>query len=164
MRNNPSQVSAGRLQQELRQSRPFATPQTEAFLNLVRTAGQLQHSLRQHLRPHGVTETQYNSLRILRGAGENGLTCSEIAERLVSRDPDITRLMSRLERACLVRRERDPKDRRIVLARITAKGLKALSRLDDIVTTSVQESFAHLSEKEVQTLTRLLERTRGPQA
>ena len=95
----------------------------------------MQHALHLQLKPYGLTETQYNSLRILRGAGTSGLTCAEIAERLVSQDPDITRLVERLQRQGLVRRERGEKDRRVVLTKITAAGLDRLKEADPVVNT-----------------------------
>lgn len=150
----------GRLQQELRQSKPFADLQAEAFLNVIRTADRLQHALRQDLKPHGITETQYNSLRILRGAGEHGLTCSEIAQRLISHDPDITRLLGRMERDKLVRRERDKKDRRVVLTRITSQGIEKLRELDRVVGETVHRLLAHVAEAELRTMIGLLEKAR----
>ena len=117
------------LQAELRQTKSFPSLHAEAFLNVVRTSAQLQHALHLKLKPYSITETQYNSLRILRGAGSMGLTCAEIAERLVSQDPDITRLVERLQRQGLVRRERGEKDRRVVLTKITARGTRSTKRI-----------------------------------
>lgn len=157
--------AASRLQQELRQSKPFADLKAEAFLNVVRTADQLQHALHQQLKPYGITETQYNSLRILRGAGEQGLTCSEVAERLISHDPDITRLLGRMERDDLVVRTRDPKDRRVVLTRITRHGRDKLKDLDRLVGKTVDRLLAHMNEDELRTAIGLLEKIReaGPE-
>ena len=155
--------STGRLQKELRQTKPFASLQAEAFLNLVRTTDQLQHALRIQLKPHGITETQYNSLRILRGAGKQGLTCSEVSERLISHDPDITRLLGRMERQGLVHRERDKKDRRVVVTRITSDGLARLQALDQVVASSVIELLSRLTENDLYTLIGLLERARCPE-
>lgn len=152
---------AGRLQQELRQNVPFASLHAEAFLNLVRTTDQLQHTLRARLKSHGITETQYNLLRILRGAGEAGLACSEIAERLITRDPDVTRLLGRLERMALVQRTRDAKDRRVVVARISQQGLERLKDLDPLVAQTITGSLSHLSEPELHTMIRLLEQARS---
>jgi len=158
---SPDVPHSSRLQKELRQNRPFASLQAEAFLNLVRTADQLQHGLRAGLKPYGMTETQYNALRILRGAGEQGLTCSEIADRLISQDPDITRLLGRMERAGFVRRERDSKDRRVVLTHITRKGLEDLIELDRIVKKLVDSMLLQLEEDELRSLIFLLEKARG---
>ncbi|MHB2007872.1 MAG: MarR family winged helix-turn-helix transcriptional regulator [Acidobacteriaceae bacterium] len=160
-RKNPASAAKPTgLQAELRQAKPFSSLHAEAFLNLVRTAEQLQHALRIKLKPHGITETQYNSLRILRGAGPHGLTCAEIGERLVSRDPDITRLLGRLEREGLVRRERGAKDRRVVLTKITGAGLDRLKETDPVVNSAVHGLLAHLSQPELKTLIDLLERAR----
>jgi hypothetical protein len=97
-----------KLQAEIKQSRPFPRPSAEAFLSIVRTAAVLEHQIGEVLRPHGITSTQYNVLRILRGAGARGLCGREIAERLVSRVPDVSRLLDRMEELGLLTRERDP--------------------------------------------------------
>ncbi len=154
---NPKPIG---LQAELRQTKSFASLHAEAFLNLVRTSAQMQHALHLRLKPYGLTETQYNSLRILRGAGAVGLTCAEIAERLVSQDPDITRLVERLQRQGLVRRERGEKDRRVVLTKITAAGLDRLKEADPMVNSTVHALLSHLSSAELKTMIDLLERAR----
>lgn len=151
---------ASTLQKELQQRKPFPSQHAEAFLSLVRTADQMQHELRLRLKPYGITETQYNSLRILRGAGKQGLTCAEVGARLVSQAPDITRLMERLERLGLVRRERGVKDRRMVLTKITGAGLQRLKELDPAVTNTVNALLAHLSKDELESMIYLLERVR----
>lgn len=148
------------LQAELRQTKSFTSLHAEAFLNLVRTSAQMQHALHLRLKPYGITETQYNSLRILRGAGSSGLTCAEIADRLVSQDPDITRLVERLQRQGLVRRERGEKDRRVVLTKITAAGLDRLKEADPVVNSTVHALLSHLSSSELKTMIDLLERAR----
>jgi len=148
------------LQAELRQTKSFASLHAEAFLNLVRTSAQLQHALHLRLKAYGITETQYNSLRILRGAGSSGLTCAEIAERLVSQDPDVTRLVERLQRQGLVRRERGEKDRRVVLTKITGAGLDRLKEMDPVVDSTVHALLSHLSSSELKTMIDLLERAR----
>ena len=148
------------LQAELRQTKSFASLQAEAFLNLVRTSAQMQHALHLRLKPYGITETQYNSLRILRGAGSSGLTCAEIADRLVSQDPDITRLVERLQRQGLVRRERGEKDRRVVLTKITASGLDRLKEMDPVVDSTVHALLSRLSSSELNTMIGLMERAR----
>jgi DNA-binding MarR family transcriptional regulator len=148
------------LQAELHQTVSFASVHAEAFLNLVRTSEQMQHALRLRLKPFGITETQFNCLRILRGAGTAGLTCAEIAERLVSQDPDITRLVERLQRQGLVRRERAANDRRVVLTNITAAGLDRLKETDPVVSSTVHALLSHLAQSELKTLIDLLERAR----
>lgn len=122
----PSQLA-----KELQQQKPFESPEQEAVLSIARTAAMLDRALTEFLKPHGVTPTQYNVLRILRGAGENALCRHEIRERLVSEVPDVTRLLDRLEDAGLVRRTRDPEDRRMTRTRITARGRKLLASLDE---------------------------------
>lgn len=148
------------LQAELRQTKSFASLHAEAFLNLVCTSAQMQHALHLQLKPYGITETQYNSLRILRGAGSSGLTCAEIADRLVSQDPDITRLVERLQRQGLVRRERGEKDRRVVLTKITAAGLDRLKEMDPVVERTVHGLLSHLSQSELKMMIDLSERAR----
>ena len=155
------QASPGQLQKEIRQTKSFASIHAEAFLNIVRTADQMQHLLHMQLKPYGITETQYNSLRILRGAGKQGLSCAEIGERLISQDPDITRLLGRLERQGLVRRERGAKDRRVVMTKITASGLERLKELDPVVASTVHALLDHLSEDELGKMIGLLERARS---
>jgi DNA-binding MarR family transcriptional regulator len=154
--------ATGALQRELKQKTPFASLRAEAFLGLLHTADTLQRQLRTALRPYGITETQYNALRILRGAGGQPMTCSAIGERLVSQDPDITRLLDRLERQGLVRRQRDLRDRRIVLSQITAEGLAQLKKLDGIVESSVERMLEHMDTRQLRSLIVLLEMARAP--
>lgn len=155
--------TGGLLQRDLQQSVPFASIHAEAFLNLLRTADHLQRKLRLTLKPHGITDTQYNVLRILRGAGSHPLPCSEIGERLISQVPDITRLLDRMERNGLIRRDRDLKDRRIVLSRITPAGLAKLKELTGILDRCVETMLEHLSRKELFQMISLLEDARHPE-
>ncbi len=155
--------TSGVLQQDLHQSVPFVSLHAEAFLNLLRTADQLQRMQRLILKPYGITDTQYNVLRILRGAGAHPLPCSEIGERLISQVPDITRLLDRMERSGLIRRERDHKDRRIVLSRITASGLEKLKDLDGVVERNVEKMLEHLNRQELFQMISLLEDARHPE-
>src|SRR5438309_7871083 len=106
---------------ETKPKKPFL--EQEAFIAIQRTADQLQLRVIEFLRPHNLSPTQFNALRILRGAGESGLPCSEVGERMINHDPDITRLMNRLEKRGLVQRSRDQEDRRVITARITTAGL-----------------------------------------
>jgi DNA-binding MarR family transcriptional regulator len=158
-----SRRSSGVLQQDLHQSVPFASLHAEAFLNLLRTSDQLQRKLRLALKPHGITDTQYNVLRILRGAGAHPLPCSEIGERLISQVPDITRLLDRLERIHLIRRARDRKDRRIVLSSILPSGLAKLKELDGVVERCVEKMLEHLTQQELFQMIALLESARHPE-
>jgi DNA-binding MarR family transcriptional regulator len=113
---------SSKLQDEIKQTKPFARKTAEALLAVLRTATVLEHAQNEALRPHGITSTQYNVLRILQGAGDDGMCGREVAERLISRVPDVSRLLDRMEEMELVTRERDPEDRRHVTARISAKG------------------------------------------
>ena len=149
-----------RLQEELKQARPFTSAAQEAALSIARTAAVLGHALETFLKPHGITPTQYNVLRILRGAGDAGLCRHEVRERLVAQVPDVTRLLDRLEDAGLVVRERDATDRRLVATRITAAGLRLLKRLDQPVADVHRQQLGHLSEPQLRTLIALLAEAR----
>lgn len=145
-----------RLQDELRQSKPFPSPEAEAALSVARTAALLDAELSDALKPHGLTPTQYNVLRILRGAGDPGLCRYEVAERLVTPGPDVTRLLDRLEEAGLADRARDPEDRRQVKARITPKGLDLLAELDSVLAVLHRRQFEHLDADGLHALIDLL--------
>ena len=115
------------LQEEIRQRKPFGSAEEEAMLSIARTAAVLEHAAGEMLKKHGLTITQYNALRILRGAGAEGLCRNEIRDRLISRVPDATRLLDRLEDTGLVTRTREGEDRRFVLSRITPAGSTIVS-------------------------------------
>jgi DNA-binding MarR family transcriptional regulator len=149
------------LQHELRQSRPFASPETEAALSVLRTAALLGSAVAETLKPHGLTPTQYNVLRILRGAGDGGLCRHEVGDRLVTPVPDVTRLLDRLEAAALIRRHRDPEDRRQVRARITPQGLRRLATLDGVLDALHRQQLGHLEEEQLRTLTDVLAAARA---
>ena len=153
---------AGKLAREIHQTKPFRSFEEELFLNLERTTTLLQHPLTELLKSHGISKTQYNVLRILRGAGDEGLTCSQISERLVTRDSDITRLLDRMEQAKLIARQRSDVDRRVVVTRISKKGLTLVSALDAPVTKLLKQLLGHLSKRESKELVDLLEQTRSP--
>src|SRR5882672_9277108 len=106
------------LQSELKQKVPFAGPEQEAYLALLRTADALESQVEAKLKEFGLTGTQYNALRILRGAGPDGIPCSEIGERMITRDPDVTRLLDRLQKRGLVKRTRGQQDRRVIYGKI----------------------------------------------
>jgi DNA-binding MarR family transcriptional regulator len=153
-----------KLRQEIRQRRPFAGSEEEVFLSLQRTASVLLQALGKELKPHDLTAAQYNLLRILRGAhhaGEGALTCGEIAERLVSPGPDVTRLLDRLEARGLVERLRDAGDRRVVRARITRAGREVLGELDAPVQGALERLLGGLGEARLKSLSRLLEQARA---
>src|SRR5687768_5803363 len=121
---------AGKLKREIKQSKPFASVHEEVVLSMMRTADHLAVPMTEVLREASLSVSQYNVLRILRGAGEEGLPCGEISERMVRRDPDLTRLLDRLETRGLVSRSRGTTDRRVVRAAITNVGLTLLESLD----------------------------------
>ena len=148
------------LQQELRQTKPFASLEVEAALSIARTAALLGNELTETLKPHGLTPTQYNVLRILRGAGDDGLCRYEVGERLVTPGPDVTRLLGRLEEAGLVRRARDPEDRRQVRACVTQAGLDLLTELDEVIEALHRQHLGPLGEERLRVLIDLLARVR----
>lgn len=148
------------LQEEIRQTRPFVSLEEEAFLNLQRTANALLQTITRSLKSYDLTPTQYNVLRILRGSHPEKLTCGDIGGRMVTPDPDVTRLLDRLEKRQLVRRARDTVDRRVVRAGITGAGLELLEELDDPVPTWLSRFLGHLAEDELQRLIELLEKAR----
>ena len=133
------------------------TPELLAFDLLLRTASELDQQVAQTLRPAEVTPAQYNVLRILRNAGAVGLACSDVSERLVRHDPDVTRLLDRLEARGLVERARDTEDRRVVMARITSEGRAVLDKLGAGIAALHARQFEHLSRDEFRTLVSLLE-------
>lgn len=157
-------VVVGRLQRELKQNKPFQSLESEVYLNLARTADVLQRWEVDLLKPVDLTASQYNILRILRGAGADGHRCAEIASRMISRDPDVTRLLDRLEKRGLVRRARDTTDRRVVTTRITEAGLQLLAELDEPIESAQRKLLGHLSRHELETLNQLLEAARSPEA
>ncbi len=152
---------AGKLRQEIRQTRPFALLEEEAFLNLARTSEQLQQKISELMKAYQLTGTQYNMLRILRGAGSEGVTCSQAGERMVTHDPDITRLLDRLEARKLIVRERSREDRRVVVTRISAEGLGLVNSMDVPVNQFLKEHLGHLGKQKLEQLIELLESLRG---
>ena len=148
---------ARQLRTEIHQTKPFASLEEEAFLNLHRTADALLHGLEAALKPVGLSASQYNVLRILRGAEAEGLACREVAERMVTRDPDITRLLDRLEARGLVIRARDQADRRVITVRITPEGLRLLQALEAPVAELPRRQLGHLDEAQLRTLIELLQ-------
>jgi DNA-binding MarR family transcriptional regulator len=149
------------LKQEIAQQRPFASLEEEAMLNLLRTADYLNRVLHLKTREWGVSATQYNVLRILRGAQSDGLTCSAIGRRMITAEPDITRLLKRLKALKLIRQQRDSQDRRVVRTRISEAGLKLLSGMDPVIFAAPGELLDGLSQAELAELIRLLELARS---
>lgn len=152
---------SGNLQKELKQKKPFTSLEQEVVLNVMRTAASLRQSTAEILKTYDLSASQYNVLRILRGAADAGLPCSEIGDRLVSRDPDVTRLLDRLEKRGLVDRGRSPTDRRVVTARITSKGTDLTDELDEPITSMHAAQLGHMKKKALKKLVGLLEQVRG---
>jgi len=148
------------LKQEIAQQRPFSSTEEETLLNLMRTSDCLQRAFQRRTRHWGITGTQYNVLRILRGARAQGLTCSAIGERMITAEPDITRLLARLKTLKLIRQQRDKHDRRVVWTHISAAGLDLLSKMDDEINRMPKDLLGHLSSVELVEFIRLLELAR----
>jgi DNA-binding MarR family transcriptional regulator len=148
------------LRSEIRQTRPFASPEQEAYLSIGRTWARLEHQMGEALKPFGVTPTQYNVLRILKGAGSKGLCRSEIMDRMIARVPDATRLLDRMEAAALIARARDAEDRRFVTTRITEQGLGLVAAAEGSVLALHGGQFDEVSEEDLRQLVRVLERVR----
>ena len=153
---------------EIKKRDPFASPAEEVFLNLLRTHAVLCTASEQLFKTHGISPPKYNILRILRGASRNGEGCQhglpslEIAERMITRVPDITRLVDGLESDCLVTRRRCTEDRRVVYVGITPKGLDLLGQLDKPVAEIQKNSLSHLTSTELLEFNRLLVKARTP--
>jgi DNA-binding MarR family transcriptional regulator len=139
--------------------RKLNCPEEEAFTSLLLTADVLSRKVERLLRQAGVSPTQYNVLRILRGSPQ-GLPCSEIGKRMINRDPDITRLLDRLEKRGLVSRCRENEDRRLVQTRITPEGLSLLAALDEPVVEMHRTQLGHLGRERLQALMELLQASR----
>lgn len=144
------------VQRELRQKSPPPSLEAEVFLALQLAANRLLDPWTRYLRTEGLTHGQYNVLRILRGARPEALSCGEIAGRMISRDPDITRLLDRLDNQGLVERHRDAADRRAVLTRISPAGLNLLERLEIPAATMAPRALAPLGRRRLQELNSLL--------
>lgn len=149
-----------KLREEIKQTKPFGSLEDEAFLNVLRTAEAFLRRETELLKPYEVTLPQYNVLRILRGAEPAGLICREISERMIARDPDVTKLLDRLEDRGLVKRERQEKDRRVIVTRATPAGLKLVNELDQPSLKLTEELLKHLGERKLKTLIQLLEEAR----
>ena len=149
------------LQAELKQTRPFKSLQEEALLSITRTAAVIEHAVAQALRPHAITPTQYNVLRILRGAGSDGLCRLEVGERLVRRVPDVTRLLDRMEDSGLIARRRGKDDRRYVATYIMPKGLDLLAAIDKEICQIHNEQLGHVDARSLRLLVDVLAQVRA---
>jgi len=150
------------LKLEIVQEAPFSSVEEEALLNLLRTSDCLNRAVQRMTRKWGVTSTQYNVLRILRGALPHGLTCSAIGDRMITAEPDITRLLTRLKGLKLIRQQRDQHDRRVVWTQISEAGLDLLRDMDPVILRTPGELLGHLDGAELAELIRLLELARKP--
>lgn len=153
---------SSKLKDEIKQVKPFESLESEVLLNLIRTADALSRGGEEILKLVGLSLNQYNVLRILRGAGDQGLCCREIADRMITRDPDITRLVDRLERRGFLTRSRDSKDRRIITVRITSAGLQTLKELDRPMEEYNRNRLSHMEKADLRKLSELLEAVREP--
>ncbi len=150
-----------KLAQEIRQTKPFASPAEEAILNVARTHEFLNQRLSEFLKQFQLTPTQYNMLRILRGAGADGVTCSQACERMITPDPDITRLLDRMEHQGWLQRERSTQDRRVVISRITERGLELANRIDAPLAQHLDQLLGHIDRGTFLDLIEILESLRG---
>jgi DNA-binding MarR family transcriptional regulator len=138
--------------------------QSNAYLEILRAAEQLERGFSDLFKVHDLSATQYNVLRILRGAGTEGHTCGDVSARLVTHDPDVTRLLDRLEKRGLIERRRSDKDRRVVRTTISDGGMALLQELDGPVDALHESQFGHMSEDNLRLLTTLLEEARKKDA
>ena len=152
-------MTSSQLQRELKKKRPFESPAQEATLNILRTNDQFQNRFGRLFREYGLTSSQYNVLRILRGEGKP-MPCLEVADRMIQVVPAITGLIDRLEKQGLVTRERCTADRRVVYIAITAKALALLKRMDEPVNELHKQLVGHLTRSELKELSRLLAKAR----
>lgn len=160
-KNRTTREKPRTLREEIRQTKPFASPAQEAILGLYRTTDLLHRTFAQLVEPRGISLQQYNVLRILRGAGKQGTPTLGIADRMIEKTPGITRLLDKLEAKHLVRRERCPEDRRQVLCWITPAGLQLLAELDKPLARAGEQSMQPLPSSDLRSLISLLERIRS---
>jgi MarR family transcriptional regulator, organic hydroperoxide resistance regulator len=152
------------IQDEIKQNKPFRSVASEAHVALLRTADLVAREIAEVLKPYGVSPTQYNVLRILRGAGPGGLACGEIGGRMITQDPDITRLLDRMEKAGWIERTRDSRDRRVVTTRLTKQGKKVIEELEEPLARFERRRLKKVGEKRLRELVELLDVMRGSSA
>ncbi len=149
------------LQQEIKQTKPFASLEEEAFLNLLRTTDALARREAELLKMYGLSPSQYNALRILRGAGSEGVTCGEMSDRMLTKDPDVTRLIDRLDSRNLIQRSRSDHDRRVVRTTITQPGLDLLAQIDAPMRQVCASLLGHFTREQLREFIALLELARS---
>ena len=142
-------------------AKPRRTLEQTVFLQIQKTADDLMAEFAELIKPHELSPEQYNVLRILRAAGDAGLATGKITERMLTREPDMTRLLDRLEKRNLIRRDRDPSDRRVVRAILIADGLKLLASLDETILDLHHKQLKHLHRDKLKNLSELLESARN---
>jgi DNA-binding MarR family transcriptional regulator len=155
-----ARIKKSSLATTLKQNRPFVSLEQEVYLSILRTASELSYAVDQFFRPFDITPSQYNVLRILRGAGADGLCRNEISERMVTATPDMTRLLDRMEKAGWVTRERAEEDRRQVSTRITKSGVELLARLEKPTGDFVTPLFAGASISDLRIVLKVNDRIR----
>jgi len=148
------------LQEEIRQSKPFESLKQQAMLNIMRTSAVLSHRHEQFFREQGITATQYNVLRIVAGAGPEGISQCDIAERLVTMNADVPRLLKRTEVAGLIRRAANPDDKRVLKVQLTPQGVETLHQLAPKIAVYIQALFPSLNDQQLTTLNELLDASR----
>ncbi len=148
------------VREEILQSMAFATIEEELLVSLLRTTDVLHERFEQIVRPFNISMTQYNVLRILRGAEPTGRTCGEIGERMIAREPDVTRLLDRMDKAGVIKRTRDSKDRRVVVTRITSAGLKLLDEMEPKL-REIEGLLKPMGERKIETTLKLLDEVRA---
>lgn len=151
------------LRDEIKQRKPFKSLYEETDLNIVRTAYVLIDAFESAIKSYGITSTQYNVLRILRGAGDTGLSRNEVRDRLLNRMPDATRLLDRMVRGGLISRSREAEDRRLVTTRLTKKGKQLVDQLDPLVARQHKARLGHMTDKQLTKLNSLLTLVRNPE-
>ena len=144
------------LRDDLRQNKPFTSLQQEAMLNVVRTSATMSDAINEMLKPYGISMTQFNVLRILRGAEPAGLCRNELRDRMLTKMPDVTRLLDRMEEAGLVARSRDNEDRRHVSTKITTAGRQLVDSLDVPARQLHQRRLGHMTAEQLSSLIELL--------
>jgi DNA-binding MarR family transcriptional regulator len=146
--------------EEIHQTRAFASLEEELLVSLLRTTDVLHERFESIVRPFNISMTQYNVLRILRGAEPTGRTCGEIGERMIAREPDVTRLLERMDKAGLIKRTRDSADRRVVVTRITASGMKLLEQMEPRL-REIDGLLKPMGERKIETTLNLLDQVRA---
>lgn len=144
------------LHEELGESQPFQLPEQEAYLNLVRTHALLSDEVAELFKQHHLSQPLYNVLKVVARMGRAGMPSQSIAQYMVARDPDITRLVDRLQKDRSIERERDERDRRIVRVRVTQSGLDAIEKLDPLIWKLHQQQLGHLNQEKLELLNQLL--------